>query len=211
MSVPRNMTAAPAAELLARSMLSSRPIEQMESEGQRQLVASAVLPTKGLEHPAFAAWGIRIGTPVDGDPLFTHVELPAGWTKSATEHAMHSTLVDGLGRERGDIFYKAAFYDRRADIYPTCRFSAATVYPESDAGTVAQVTRKDAGGVLTVLHRVERLWPAGGKDQPAAWSVRRAAAEEAVAWLAERYPHYTDPAAYWDDGCGEHAAKDVTP
>jgi hypothetical protein len=29
---------------------------------------------------------------------------------------MHSKLIDDLGRERVSIFYKAAFYDRRADM-----------------------------------------------------------------------------------------------
>lgn len=45
-----------------------------------------------------------------------NVELPDGWKKVGTNHDMHSDLVDETGKVRASIFYKAAFYDRRADM-----------------------------------------------------------------------------------------------
>ena len=60
----------------------------------------------------FDALGIKV-LGVD-DNLFWNVELPEGWKIVPTEHSMWSKLVDSLGRERLSIFYKGAFYDRRA-------------------------------------------------------------------------------------------------
>lgn len=102
-------------------------IEGMEAAGQAQLVNSDVLPAiaapdyNSTEHPdqwpLLEALGIVRGEPVAGDPLFIHATLPTGWTRQASEwHAMTSFLLDERGVRRAAIFYKAAFYDRRADI-----------------------------------------------------------------------------------------------
>ena len=91
-------------------------VTDQESAGQRQLVNSDRLPTDGSEDPEFLALGFTFG-PVDArDPLFRPATLPPGWKREAADHAMHSHLVDELGRKRVAIFYKAAFYDRRADM-----------------------------------------------------------------------------------------------
>jgi len=93
-------------------------IEQQESQGQQQLVNSCQLPTQG--HPniiqQYALMGIKVIGPTEGDDLFFDVELPVGWQLMATDHAMHSDLVDELTRRRAGIFYKASFYDRKAYI-----------------------------------------------------------------------------------------------
>jgi hypothetical protein len=95
---------------------SSRAIDAMEAEGQRQLVASCDLPTKGSEDPEFLRLGFTFGEPHAHDPLFRPATLPKGWRKQGTDHSMHVKIVDELGRERVGVFYKAAFYDRRADM-----------------------------------------------------------------------------------------------
>ena len=40
--------------------------------------------------------------------------MPQGWTRRATDHDMHSEILDEAGKIRISVFYKAAFYDRRA-------------------------------------------------------------------------------------------------
>jgi hypothetical protein len=50
------------------------------------------------------------------DPLFCRVELPAGWRKVPTDHPLWTDLVDGGGKVRAKIVYKAAFYDRYARV-----------------------------------------------------------------------------------------------
>lgn len=89
----------------------------MESAGQRQLVESTDLPTQGSDDPEFLKLGFTFGEPHAHDPLFRPATLPAGWKKQAKEHAMGSAVVDEHGRERVSVFYKAAFYDRRADMH----------------------------------------------------------------------------------------------
>lgn len=105
-------------EVLANALATgdcSRAVESQEASGQRQLVAAEQLPTDGLDATKCAECGITIKGPTAGDPMFTDVEFPDGITKRATEHPVWSELV------RGDdviatMFYKAAFYDRRAFI-----------------------------------------------------------------------------------------------
>lgn len=95
-----------------------RYITEMESAGQRQLVNSTQLPTEmnsGTDDD-LRAMGFELGDPNDGDPMFRNVTLPDGWSKQATDHAMWSKVVDEHGRARLKVFYKAAFYDRRAFI-----------------------------------------------------------------------------------------------
>lgn len=90
-------------------------IRAQEKEGQRELANSELLPVEGTSNEAeWAAIGVKLGKPKKGDPLFRHVILPSGWKIVPTDHDMWSKLVDDKGRVRAEIFYKAAFYDRRA-------------------------------------------------------------------------------------------------
>lgn len=90
-------------------------IKNQETRGQQQLCNSIQLPKDGLAENA-EKFGIKILGESKNDPLFMDVELPAGWTKKATDHSMWSDLVDENGNKKASIFYKAAFYDRSAFI-----------------------------------------------------------------------------------------------
>ena len=93
-----------------------RAIEAQEARGQKELVESEVLPAEcqpKLKAELEAA-GVRFLEVVPDDKMFQKVELPAGWRKKSTDHDMWSNLVDGTGKVRAMIFYKAAFYDRSA-------------------------------------------------------------------------------------------------
>lgn len=89
-------------------------IDGMERDGQRQLVHSDVLPTKGpwaeLEQLGFVKGEQK-------DDLFTSVTLPDGWKREGSEHAMWSYILDEHGIRRVAVFYKAAFYDRGAQFH----------------------------------------------------------------------------------------------
>ena len=88
-------------------------IRDQEKQGQKELVGSDLLPTKGSETIDFIEWG----EVCKDDPIFRKAKLPEGWTKIATDHDMWSMIKDSYGVERASIFYKAAFYDRSAEIY----------------------------------------------------------------------------------------------
>lgn len=95
-------------------------IERQEAQGQRSFVASDTLPVEIDKQEDLEAAGVKFLGPVEGDELFQYVELPEGWRREPTDHAMWSKLVDAEGHERASIFYKAAFYDRAAHAHVTC-------------------------------------------------------------------------------------------
>lgn len=103
----------PAHHLLGLMGGSDDYITGMEAAGQRQLVQSDLLPSEGPWDRLVALGAIQ-GEQVDGDELFCHVTIPAGWRKAGSDHDMWSYLVDERGIRKVAIFYKAAFYDRRA-------------------------------------------------------------------------------------------------
>lgn len=95
---------------------SSGGIEASEAQGQRELVASAVVPTELLRSSKadYEALGFVFGDVVDGDPMFQGVALPEGWAREGSDHDMWSYICDETGKRRVAVFYKAAFYDRKA-------------------------------------------------------------------------------------------------
>lgn len=113
-------------------MLGSTPAENyiydMEAAGQRQLVNSDLLPTsiKYGSQADFEALGFVFGDVVEGDPLFRAVTVPDGWKRECSDHDMWSYVVDETGARRVAVFYKAAFYDRKA-------FMRLERVPEGDA------------------------------------------------------------------------------
>lgn len=96
---------------------SDQAVAEQERAGQAQLVNSDRLPTDlNGDQTDFEALGFVFGERDPRDPLFRSATLPEGWKREASDHSMGSYVVDGLGRRRVSIFYKAAFYDRRADM-----------------------------------------------------------------------------------------------
>lgn len=103
---------------IANALVTSTPggIEAQEARGQATLIANEYLPIEmyGISRDELTAMGFEFGESLD--ELFIRCKLPPGWKKVATSHSMHSDLVDDRGVIRAGIFYKAAFYDRRADM-----------------------------------------------------------------------------------------------
>lgn len=175
----------------------SRAIEAQEARGQRELINASVLPTKGTwdSRPTWEAMGIKFGDAVNGDDMFTHVELPAGWSKRATDHSMWSELVDDKGRKRASIFYKAAFYDRSAHISAVCRFEVGRDFERPDYRTAVVTRIKDCGAVVFQTEPIA----VAEKDWAAADAASSVGLKECTKWLADRgYSDFTNPAAYWD-------------
>jgi hypothetical protein len=154
-------------------------IEAQEARGQRELVQSSVLPADMRDQrPALEALGFKFGEPVDGDPLFINAELPPGWSKAPTDHAMWSSVVDDRGRVRVNVFYKAAYYDRRASMRLAKRYDVTGIYPQARGERIGLAVTDAATG--------ERIWT-GGSD---AW-------DEADSWLDANRPNHRDVVAAW--------------
>lgn len=173
---------------LANALIASTPggIERQEAEGQRTLVESAMLPKEinGATREQLTALGFKFGA--DVDELFVKCELPAGWTKRGTDHSMHSDLLDGQGRKRAGIFYKAAFYDRRADMSMDRRFGVES-WRNGSSDKMKRVDVTNCGQVMKEFGEVKR-------DD---WDGLAALEKTAKAWLAEQHPDWQSPLACW--------------
>ena len=172
-------------------------IEAQEKEGQRQLAASNQLPKKGNcnykeveAKPIYEAMGIKVLGDSAGDPLFVDVELPEGWKIQPTGHDMWSYLLDQNGHKRAGIFYKAAFYDRRADVTFEPRYVAKQEYFEKEANgnTSTRIVHVWDNKESKSLYQTEKH---GYSDSEKHW-------EAAKQWLQEHFPEHSDPLAYWD-------------
>ena len=156
--------------------LGSGAVERQEARGQEVLAASAQLPRDMREGRAmFEALGFVFSEPADGDLLFLDAEMPDGWEIRPTDHSVWSDLLDGEGRKRASVFYKAAFYDRRAHMQLETMFRVSLI--KTDVVSVV-----DADGAE--LFEVAEGWLEGR--------------ETCLAWLDEHYPDHRSPLAYWD-------------
>jgi hypothetical protein len=165
-------------------------IEAQEKAGQTALVASTNMPKKMRpSREAFEKLGFVFGDAVDD--LFVSATLPAGWTRAATDHSMHSSILDEQGRERIGVFYKAAFYDRKADAYIRPRFSVERDYPDGEIAdnTLIATIVTDA---KTVIHQV------GMSRYLGDYLETDRLYEEGQKWLDENRPGWRDPVASWD-------------
>lgn len=98
-------TSAPPPEVHLLGMMhdQSAYIRDQEAAGQAELVASDVLPIDARpDLAAYEAIGFQFGEQVDS--LFRVAQLPLGWRKEPTDHAMWSRIVDRDGVERVSVF-----------------------------------------------------------------------------------------------------------
>jgi len=174
-------------------------IEAQEAAGQREFVASTTLPQEcqGCTRVQLEQIGIEFGK--NTDDLFVEVNLPDGWQKVPTDHSMWSKLIDGKGRERGSIFYKAAFYDRSAHMSICRRFSFG-VEPQggyANPGYIYDTTPR----IAVVRDQSEIIWqsePEAPSEEVPTYAAAERYLPDAEAWLVERCPDWRDPLAYWD-------------
>jgi hypothetical protein len=173
---------------MSNFLAASKPggIERQEAAGQRTLVESAMLPKEinGTTREQLEAIGFKFGA--DVDELFVQCELPAGWTKRGTDHSMHSDLLDEHRRKRAGIFYKAAFYDRRASMSMNRRFSV----DNWKDGSSVEFRRVDVSDCDTVIKEF-------GEAPMADYKAQNVLTAAATAWLDAEHPDWRNPLACW--------------
>lgn len=89
-------------------------LENIEKEGQQELIRRTMLPKK--MHPEKEVWeelGFSFEEIADDDLMYQGT-LPDGWNIQGTEHHMWTEIIDKDQNVRGTIFYKASAYDRKA-------------------------------------------------------------------------------------------------
>lgn len=163
-------------------------IEAQEKAGQTTLVAcNAQLPKRinGATREQMVGLGFVFGE--DVDELFVACKFPEGWRLRATDHAMHSDLLDANGSIRGLLFYKAAFYDRKADLTMVSRFHIGSDYAENDGDPRKTYVCDRQTGAR------EEVGECGQRD----WSAMDALEAKARQKLDAERPGWRDAMAYW--------------
>lgn len=172
-------------------------IEAQEAAGQRELCANSTLP-KECPRADLEKLGFQFGE--DADDLFVNVTMPTGWSKRAFgDHAMWSDLLDDRGRKRGAIFYKAAFYDRRAFLRLESRYSISRYDACAPNGTpVTAEAAAHAGHYrMAIMDNGAAIHVVGVRARDD-YDLSKEHESEARAWLRQRFPNWEDPTAYWD-------------
>jgi hypothetical protein len=164
-------------------------IERQEAEGQRQMASSFKTLPKSMDRETAERFGFTFGD--DADEIFVNVTAPDGWSLRPTEHSMHSDIVDDQGRVRGGIFYKAAFYDRRADGHWSTRYRVEADYPPPPAYDVTGFRAVDTATGETLF--AEPVTEGEGDK----WARRDIAEDIVRVKLEEAFPDYRDVTAYW--------------
>lgn len=171
-------------------------IEGQEERGQISFAESDTLPTQwqtdnGREILERA--GVVFHEQVEDDELFTYVTLPDGWKKEMRS-SYWTWLLDDKGRARAGLFYKAAFYDRRADGHLNRRFNPdrAGRHNTTHACVVLDVDKE--------IFRTDSFpyWLDEDKKEFNVYGFDTCY-RQAVDWLDEHYPDWKDQEAYWED------------
>ncbi len=91
-------------------------IEASESLGQRLLVSQEgqrlQLPSDAEDMELLEQRGVTRCETCE-NAMWSMYSVPDGWRLRPTDHPMWSHLVDADGVVQAEVFYKAAFYDRR--------------------------------------------------------------------------------------------------
>lgn len=165
-------------------------IEAQEAAEQKKMVENCQLPKRvsgAMWGQLEEIWGIKVTGIVDD--LFYKVALPEGWKLQATNHSMWSDLLDKDGCKRASIFYKGAFYDRRADMRVNPRYAMNYVYSK-DEPTKLTIRVVDAKEGCKTLFTSETVLSSSYKETDRI-------AKEASDWLSKNHPEFNNPLAYW--------------
>lgn len=169
-------------------------IERQEAKGQADLVVHfGLLPQKLYVYGDCNGKDVleRMGFKIHGlaEDLFFKITPPEGWSIEPTEHNMWSRVLDEQKRRRIDVFYKAAFYDRRADAEILLRYGHRMEYMETDDPNVGKRRR-----VVFDNATGETLFAC-----PARTGYDKDKLDEEVceAYLTAKFPDWKDPVAYW--------------
>lgn len=187
----------------ANAIAASTPggIEAQEAAGQRSMCAASNLPKEisGCTRADLVAIGFVFGA--DVDDLFVSATLPEGWALQPTDHSMHTDIVDDQGRKRGSIFYKAAFYDRKADLRMLHRYNLTSYYGCDAAGNAVAFADDPTHRATVVLDGEKPIFTAGiiseAEESKTRWAQSDAHSAAGKAWLNEHFPEWDSVTAYW--------------
>ncbi len=169
-------------------------IERQEAAAQQSFVTGQSFPSKmSPDQKAFEKMGFVFGDKID--ELFVNANLPTGWSKKASAHSMHSDIIDEQGRDRVHIFYKGAFYDRRADARLIQRYTLQTLYPENPFG----ISLKEDERMIALVDGGKTLIKQSDIFVSERYDSGKETEELFLKELNDKFPDNRNPVAYWND------------
>lgn len=172
-------------------------LENMEAEGQQEVVRKTLM-AKDMR-PRKEVWE-QLGftfEDIPNDRVLCNATLPEGWSIQATEHAMWNNILDQNGTVRGKMFYKAAFYDRSANMYLQCRYQVCTNYIGKDY-SITEIYFGNDTEKLFVAGTISKNLNASREARLRFYDEEEKLKQQATNWAKENYPDYEDVTAYWN-------------
>lgn len=163
-------------------------IEAQEAAGQADFVQSQTLP---IDCPQEQLETLGFMFEDAADDIFVNVKFPQGWHIEPTDHSMWSELVDPSGNVRAGIFYKAAFYDRHADMRLN---RAIKIDQEYEIKNIIQYFVKKGEEILFATEIVRDIEPYSDEY----WAEEKRLEKIAKDWMEKNYPDHDNVLAYWD-------------
>lgn len=185
---------------LLRAMNGEKNVnEHMEAEGQQSAVKN-IMMAKKME-PSIEYWeklGFKFED-IPGDDVLYSATLPEGWSLKATDHSMWNEIFDEKGLKRGSMFYKASFYDRKAHMYLSPRYSIHTDYI-GNGGSTREIYFGNEQEKLFVAGTVHISENASEEEILAKYDEQDKLEKLARQYAEENYPDYNNVNAYWETG-----------
>lgn len=163
-------------------------IEAQEAQGQADFVESQTLP---IDCPQEQLENLGFVFEDAVDDIFVNVKFPQGWTFRPTDHSMWSELLDPNRNVRAGIFYKAAFYDRSANMHLDRAISVERNYDVKDIIQFFVKYNKEEVLLATEIVRDVKEY----SDEY--WEEERRLRDVATDWMNKNYPDNSDVLAYW--------------
>ncbi len=160
-------------------------IEEQEAQGAAAMQPGdcETIPTEisGGSEADLVALGFVLGPIDSGDPTSRRATLPPGWKRSDIRLPMYTFIVDGQGRKRVSLFYKAAGRDRPD------KLSITTVYDyvEHCLRTEAAPVLDDAWATREAVVTALELMAKRAKQSAAEWAGHAFEPDMARIWIAK--------------------------
>ena len=165
----------------------SEGLETVQNAEQNRARSACRLP-KDMRPSKEAFESLKFTFKDIGDDVLYQATLPDGWTLKS-DGGYWTYLIDEKGRERGNYFYKGAFWDRSGHMNLHTRFRVCHEYISDDCDSPIKICAKDADGtVIFDAGQCKEYYADGYEDKM----------KKATEYLDTNYPDWNDPTKYWD-------------
>lgn len=136
-------------------------------------------------------------TKIDYDDVLYNTTLPVGWTVQHIENSPWFKIIDNLGNNRGNMYFKATIYERVAHMN---LFSKYRIFPSYENGDYSRryIVFGNDEETLFVAGQVHGIKNVTKEATSQIHKEEKELIEKAKIWANENYPNWQKVDAYWD-------------